>query len=115
MGYSGCLLVNGHTFWGIQIQTSFIGLDAVDHYGAGALFDVPVSALPDATAMFLGLAGSYPADTAFTTFCSIWGTAPTDPCQATVPCRVTDDQRRDARASDLADAGRGGGYWAWVQ
>lgn len=81
-GYPGGLLVNGFTVWGIQVQASFIGLDALGRYGAGAFFGVPAAALPDATAMFLGLAGTYPADTAFTTFGSIWGDAPSGPSQA---------------------------------
>jgi hypothetical protein len=82
LGSPGGLLVNGFTVWGIQVQSSFIGLDAVGLYGAGAFFGVPATALPDATAMFLGLAGTYPADTAFTTFGSIWGSAPSGPSQA---------------------------------
>jgi hypothetical protein len=82
LGSPAGLLVNGFTVWGLQVQASFIGLDALGLYGAGAFFGVPASMLPDATAMFLGLAGTYPADTAFTTFGSIWGAAPSGPSQA---------------------------------
>ena len=82
LGSPSGLLVNGHTVWAVQVQASFIGLDALGAYGSGAFFNVPVSSLPDATAMFLGLAGTYPADTGFTTFGSIWGNAPTGPSQA---------------------------------
>jgi hypothetical protein len=82
LGYPSGLQVNGFGVWGIQVQAVFIGLDAVGRYGAGTLFGVPQAALPDPTAMFLGLAGTYAVDPRFSQTGSIRGAAPTGPSQA---------------------------------
>jgi len=67
-GPSG-LLVNGLNVTGVQMNAVYLGLDLVGALGGPAVFSTPP---PDATSLFLAVAGTYAVDRTFSDFGSIW-------------------------------------------
>ncbi len=63
------LQVNGRPVSALQMNAVYLGLDALGTLGSTAVFSNPP---PDATALFLGLTGTYLPDRTFSDFGSIW-------------------------------------------